>query len=1747
MTSKRGASNRLLNILSLFIALSFLGVFFYLNGSPIGLIVFDNATNEIQITNETTTLIEGTINLPVQESQPELIVPKEDFSLNEPISFTFEFIQEASQNIPSETPPITGFAVVEPEKKFKKKWQDNNISIDTTILDVNKNPTSLEAELIFLRNGKFEIKISQPRRFKAGLYTLEINFTRNGQSTIIPQDFTWGVLAINTHKSIYLPNEKANIAIGVLDDQGHVVCNADLVLKIQDPSGSIKELTTKNSDIKISDECAYLGVTNLPDYYTYYDVSIPGTYLMNLTAVTYNGVKSILDIFEVRDYVDFDIERSGPTRVYPYVPYEMNLTIRPNKDYSGEVYEYVPKDFIITEKEDFKIVEEGEAKKLIWDVNLVNGEEYLLNYQFDAPDVSPEFYLLGKFTIDNFEEARFWQIANDAGTLTASAVSVNNTAIQVGQGIHVNISVSAAIPALSVGYFYTDLFENNTNRLNNKVLDDTPLYDKWKIESAGCFNESGAITVCAYNSANDFLNITLANPTGSTRAFNFVIQYNLTNNGVTISNFTCLPSSGSPDAITCGNVRSTNVFAVLPNFEEFRIKAGSGTTNTTNPVTVTFATPFPNSSYVVIATTLFEAADRAVPQYDTKASESFNLTNWDDAGGAEPNDFFWLTVPVGEFKINGTDIKAGYATTNSSNPVTVTFASAMPNTSYVILATAETRTTAVKIVSYDTKATTSFKLCADDDNSNGCADGAGDAAADISWLVLPLGEYSINGVLIKAGYATTNTTNAVKVTFTTAFANTLYSALATSQADSDTIIAQTNSSLAASITIKTETDADADIGADVSYLAIPFQESNLTNPDVKPPEIQLQYPANTTLTNSSIVSFVFNATDTNGNIVKNASLFTNQSGSWAISVSNSSTITEGTNHTLYFDLVSNGNYAWNIYACDNSTFPNCQFAASNWTVVINVAVVDNQAPSFSGITNGTNISQYQNNTFNVTITEKGGGSLSSYTFSWNGTGSGLTNDSAVTISGSTWNANTSKNISRRGGEVIRWLYYAQDNSSNRNQSTNEYYKVPADHYWNDSLVNIGTYDVNTGDKNKISYANFSWDSQQSATLTCSQGNCTVITANVSTFTAGAYYQYPIQFTCDTDLGIGYAETNYTLTTNFSSKSRQITANCTIRQDITAPHVQLQFPINRTIINSTLVGFIFNTTDISSDILNASLFTNLSGTWGRDADNNSVITEGSNYTIYFDLTSNGTYIWNVYVCDTLKNCNFSFRNETLIVNTNVIYFADTVILTNTTSILQNQAIRVNVNGTINSNSVNIFYPSNPVIYADLEFNKTTKILDNGCGGVSWNIENAACENGSVGFSFTCSFSSANDRWEITAQDVVGGQAIYDLNLTANVTGCSGGNYYFNCNESSGSPDPAYCNDVSGNVEVNVTDNQAPSFSNALNNTGIKRYFNISMNITITENGGGTLKNYTFSWNDSGAFVNDTPFQIGGSSTTWTANTSKNITGAVYNQIVQWRYYSCDNLNQCNTSATYNFTVANTVPPQPTNTAPANGSSTTNRTPLFVWTNDTEVDNQSVTWEFFYDDNIQFSSPSSKTGLTSNSTFPRDELSTDTTYYWYIRAYDGVGYSSNSTVFQVTINSLVSISLPNSTIEFGNMTNNEINDTTDQKPGPFVVQNDGNIFLDINLSGNQSLWVTQGLNTAYWRAKAANNTAEPGSFNFSNSTSSFANVPNTNKTFISELNYNDTKDSAITDIEVTVPVDEEPGGKWAGLIFEAYATT
>gem|GEM_PF-3423747 len=215
-------------------------------------------------------------------------------------------------------------------------------------------------------------------------------------------------------------------------------------------------------------------------------------------------------------------------------------------------------------------------------------------------------------------------------------------------------------------------------------------------------------------------------------------------------------------------------------------------------------------------------------------------------------------------------------------------------------------------------------------------------------------------------------------------------------------------------------------------------------------------------------------------------------------------------------------------------------------------------------------------------------------------------------------------------------------------------------------------------------------------------------------------------------------------------------------------------------------------------------------------------------------------------------------------------------------------------------------------------------------------------------------------------------------------------------------------------------------------------------------------------------------------------------------------------------------------------PLDNSSIINRTPFFNWTA-FDIDNDSLWYNLIVDDSPYFDYPEINITINATNYTPSFELLFKP-YYWYVRAYDNESWSPNSSKYNFTVLSYVSILLTNSSINFGSMQLNETNDTSDNLPGPFVIENDGNCDINVSLNSTQ-LWLMQPLGTSYFQVKV-DNTTELGSFNWALSQTSWTPVANMTS-LLRGFNHNSTKDTAEIDILVRVPLDEPPGSRFANI--------
>jgi len=184
---------------------------------------------------------------------------------------------------------------------------------------------------------------------------------------------------------------------------------------------------------------------------------------------------------------------------------------------------------------------------------------------------------------------------------------------------------------------------------------------------------------------------------------------------------------------------------------------------------------------------------------------------------------------------------------------------------------------------------------------------------------------------------------------------------------------------------------------------------------------------------------------------------------------------------------------------------------------------------------------------------------------------------------------------------------------------------------------------------------------------------------------------------------------------------------------------------------------------------------------------------------------------------------------------------------------------------------------------------------------------------------------------------------------------------------------------------LLDTTNPAFSSA-HNSSPKYYQNVTMNITIDD---VNPEYYTFYWNLSGTYVNDSLTRVPSSKV---ISTTKNIT-VVKGTYVCWKVNVNDSAGNSANSTETCFVVENTVPSVPILTYPEDGGVVSYTTSILLQYNSSDIDSDTITYKVYDGETDVLLYNGANTNYTL-SVIPD-------IYYWYVSACDSSGCSDNST--------------------------------------------------------------------------------------------------------------------------------------------------
>ena len=297
----------------------------------------------------------------------------------------------------------------EESPEFELKIKNAGISTLTSlkpqahIEDRSGNSVEIEPEIKKLWNG-YKIEIPTQRSIQPGLYKLVVDCEGEKQELW----FQWGLVSVNTRKSIYHPNETAEILMVVLDKDGHLVSNADIILKVTNPGGLINYYSTFDGSINELERGIYL--TNHTATWE------EGNYSLYVIATAEDVTSSIKSHFSVKGFYEFDILREIPVTIDPRKgPFESRIRVISYINATSFILkEYLPVEFEVNNSGGAYINITDNERILSW-YNLTNNS--IVNYSAQTPLIWPYLYELGPAEIlynsNLFIEARPWLLALD--------------------------------------------------------------------------------------------------------------------------------------------------------------------------------------------------------------------------------------------------------------------------------------------------------------------------------------------------------------------------------------------------------------------------------------------------------------------------------------------------------------------------------------------------------------------------------------------------------------------------------------------------------------------------------------------------------------------------------------------------------------------------------------------------------------------------------------------------------------------------------------------------------------------------------------------------------------------------------------------------------------------------------------------------------------------------------------------------------------------------------------------------------------------------------------------------------------------------------------------------------------------------------------------------------------------------------------------------------------------------------------
>ncbi|MGI0059670.1 MAG: LamG domain-containing protein, partial [Nitrosotalea sp.] len=244
-----------------------------------------NSTNlsEIVYANDALTVLVNATNSTGMPIILSMNTTKQSYLLTESPEFNFQYYSDAA--VKKSGKLVANFNGTGQSNSTIQSngWRSSHESIAFKITAPDGKEITLKTTVKKIRDGKFDITLSSLKSAKPGMYTITAILTKNGKTYTTTDQYMWGLVSLNTQKSIYKPGEVANFTIVVLDNQGHSVCNSNIVMNIHSPTSSTATLRSGNG-ITPGNQCGLYNAQYVPQF--------EGNYTIDMVAQNPSGTAS---------------------------------------------------------------------------------------------------------------------------------------------------------------------------------------------------------------------------------------------------------------------------------------------------------------------------------------------------------------------------------------------------------------------------------------------------------------------------------------------------------------------------------------------------------------------------------------------------------------------------------------------------------------------------------------------------------------------------------------------------------------------------------------------------------------------------------------------------------------------------------------------------------------------------------------------------------------------------------------------------------------------------------------------------------------------------------------------------------------------------------------------------------------------------------------------------------------------------------------------------------------------------------------------------------------------------------------------------------------------------------------------------------------------------------------------------------------------------------------------------------------